>query len=109
MLANNNNSDCDQHTSDLIDRQNVMEYLVANKDIVNQFLNEQGLYHVFYRREDPHRVDESLHQTRDIMLVKSFATEESARQWIQIHGKDIVGEQEDNHNQPIVNDHLLCK
>ena len=66
---------------------------------IDKYLEIRGLYHVFFRQEDPHEIQ---YRSDDIYLIKSFATEHAATNWVIEHGKDIVSEQEENYGKPIV-------
>lgn len=78
----------------------VLQYLLNRPQIVNKIINAIGLYHVFYRLEDPR--DNPNLVTNDIYLIKSFITFNEAEQWILENGKLIVYEQEENYNRPVV-------
>lgn len=79
----------------------ILNYLKQHPTIITKYINENGIYHVFYRTRD-----ESTNPTKRkgnfIILLKSFTTGTEAKEWILQYGKDIVEEQENNYNRPIV-------
>ena len=77
-----------------------VSYLKENECIIDEYLSKSHLFHVFFRQEDSY-VDYTA-PSHDIHLVKSFATLYSAHQWIIANGKEVIEEQEDNYDTPIV-------
>lgn len=71
----------------------VINYLNNNKNLLNQYLDQNGLYHVYYRQKDC----STNKRQKNIMLLKSFVTEGAAIKWIVKNGEIIVDENEPNY------------
>jgi len=82
----------------------IVSYLQHHPSLVTQYLNQHGLYHVYFRLQDPNTKKERhpLDDDDQVILLKSFATQKEAEVWILEHGKDIVADQEDNYAKPVV-------
>ena len=78
----------------------VLTHLTNNPHLLNTYLDNHLMYHVFFRLQDP-RTNPKI-KKQNITLVKSFATEKSAERWLLEHGADMVGEQEENWGVPVV-------
>lgn len=83
----------------------ILNYTVynQNKPVVQTIL-DQGLYHVYFRVQDPSTIPAHINQHPTTLhnLLKSFVREQDAFNWIKEHGKDIITEQEENVDQSIV-------
>ena len=78
----------------------ILNYLSLHPTIISKYLNQHGLYHVYYRSQDCTTNPNINHTT--IILLKSFATEYEAHQWILIHGEKISEELVENYTEPMV-------
>ncbi len=78
----------------------VLTHLKNNPDILNNYLDTNLMYYVFFRLQDLRTNPD--YDRENITLVKTFATEKSAEKWVYENGADIVGEQEDNWGKGIV-------
>lgn len=79
----------------------LLNYLKQYPTLITKYMNENGIYHVYYRTRDE-ATDPGNRRSPFVILLKSFASEKEAKEWILQYGKDIVEEQEDNHGRPIV-------
>lgn len=68
-------------------------------NLIQQYLDNNGVYNVFFRQEDPHGIE---CRSSDIHLIKSFVSQGNAEKWILENGKDIVESEESNYGKPIV-------
>ena len=82
----------------------MVDYLKTHPSILQQAIN-RGLYHVYARTQDEFSSCEGTKKkprNHEVFLVKSFITEGEAKDWILKNGKNIVLNEEDNYDQPIV-------
>lgn len=77
----------------------LLEYLLEKPTVIQNYLDQRGLFNVFYRTRDPHDIPNSY---SDIQLLKSFVKYNDAVEWIREYGENIVAEEEDNYGTPIV-------
>lgn len=78
----------------------ILNYLNQHPSLVSKYLNQYGLYHVYYRSQDAATNPNENHSV--IVLLKSFATEDEAHQWIISYGQHIIEELNDNYGTPMV-------
>jgi hypothetical protein len=78
-----------------------MQYLSNNKELVDDYLLLEPLYHVYLRHQDSacDSDNETIHQ---LYLIQSFATLESATKWIFENGKDIIDAEKENQDRTMV-------
>lgn len=79
----------------------IISYLKMNPHLVTQYLDENGLYYVYFRKQDTN-TNPDIGYDNEPMLLKAFGTQKEAEKWILEHGNDIVTEQEENYDSPIV-------
>lgn len=94
-------------TEDIILKSYIADYLSTHKDVVEDFLNKNGVYNVFFRTQVAHTRNQILElglldHYEDMVLVKTFATFLEAEKWVLKNGKNVVDTEEDNYNRPIV-------
>lgn len=77
----------------------ILSYLKQHPKLVSKYLDQQGLYHVYYRMQDTATDPELKYHA--IVLLKSFCTEAEAHDWIIEHGENIIEELYDNYGRPI--------
>lgn len=78
----------------------IVSYLKLNPSLVTKYMDENGLYHVYYRHQDSNTDPDS--KAYGPFLLKSFATEKEAEAWLLKMGHEIVEFQEDNWGRPVV-------
>lgn len=88
------NININDETSPIIE-EFLLNYLNNNKKLLNKCLDHTGLYHVYFRQEDPFVSDSG--RQRSMILLKSFTTEHEAVQWIIDQGRQIVKTREEEY------------
>src|SRR5947208_2344300 len=68
----------------------ILNYIKINPKLINLYLNDNGLYHVFFRLKDTTMTNNFIRHAQSIILIKSFITNKDATDWILQHGKRIV-------------------
>src|SRR5438874_13098815 len=89
----------DPNFTDLVDKK-ILDYLSNNKELVNKFINSNGLYNVYMRQVDPFLTLD--HTKSEIHLLMSFSTYTAAEEWVIKNGKVHVKELKDNYGTMIV-------
>jgi len=56
-----------------------------HEKVIQQIMDD-GLYHVYYRLQDPYTID----SFSEMILLKTFINKQDAAMWIINHGKDII-------------------
>jgi hypothetical protein len=80
-------------------RKCLMELMDENKDIVEEYIKNEGLYHVYYRQQSTYPNN----GLKEIQLIRSFVTIENATKWIIDYGRNVIEELEDYYcGSPIV-------
>jgi hypothetical protein len=87
-------------TSKILDEY-IVSYMKMNPHLVTQYLNENGLYYVYFRKRDTDTNPDIGHDN-DMILIKSFATLKDAEEWVLMNGREHVEEQEENYDEAIV-------
>jgi len=80
----------------------ISNYLSLHPEIIAHYLDNNGLYYVFLRNQDPDTVTAQNQFNPFIVLVKTFNNESDAKSWILNHGRKFVKLQEENYDGPIV-------
>lgn len=89
-----------QDTSTILDDY-IISYLKLNPQLVNTYLDQNGLYHVYIRNRDP-RVHNKTDDEDIIQLIKSFSTELDAKNWIVKNGCDLIKKHESYYHDQLV-------
>lgn len=83
-----------------ITKELLLQYLVNNKEIVDDYLSAETVYHVYLRHKDSYELDiKSLHE---LCLLTSFASTETATKWILENGKNIIDAEMENQDNIMV-------
>lgn len=81
----------------------ILQYLKIHPKTIEDYLNDNVIYNVFFRENDPYIEEEKdLKLTNDIHLLKTFTTLKEAHKWILENGRLIVEKAENNYRRPIV-------
>ena len=69
------------------------------KEYIENYINQHGLYHVFAktRAAFAYAAEKHHYPYEYTVLIKTFLTEENAKNWILENGKKIIKEQEENY------------
>lgn len=65
-------------TSKILDEY-IVSYMTMNPHLVTQYLNQNGLYHVYFRKQDI-ETDPNIGDDNDLILIKSFVTLKEAEE-----------------------------
>jgi hypothetical protein len=79
----------------------IVSYMKMNPHLVTEYLNENGLYHVYFRKRDTD-TDPDIGHDNDMILIKSFVTLKDAEEWVLMNGREHVEEQQENYEEAIV-------
>jgi hypothetical protein len=80
----------------------VLQYLKDHPRAVEDYLNDNDMYNVFFREQDPYTKKSDDLSSTDIHLLKTFATMREAQKWILENGKLITEEEEYDYGRPVV-------
>ena len=85
--------------TEVIAEEIILNYLKQHPKLISKYLDAKGLYHVHYRTQDSATDLGGRHAC--VVLLKSFATEAEAHEWIIKHGEDITGELYVSYDRPM--------
>jgi hypothetical protein len=82
-----------QDTSIILDEL-ILNHLTLNPSLITKYINEKGLYHVYYKLWFPEYNDRNRITDDSPILIKSFGSEIEAKNWIIRNGNNIVNEKD---------------
>ena len=78
----------------------LLEYIKYNPEVLNVYLENASLYHVFFREEDIY-INPDV-KFPELQLIRNFSTEAEAIKWVKQNGQEIVYMEEQDRNRPVV-------